>query len=119
MNRGTPLDFLTEDKTMSFSSTRGWPSSTYFIKVEKVLSGGVPGSSFEVVLERLQILCHLENLDPLVRHAIAASSALPDLRKELNTCTTKLQSLLQHDAAEYREVINSRTISKASIFNSA
>ncbi|KAL2549044.1 uncharacterized protein Fot_10574 [Forsythia ovata] len=32
MNRRTPLDFLTEDETMSFSSARGWPSSTYFIK---------------------------------------------------------------------------------------
>ncbi|CAA3021814.1 Hypothetical predicted protein [Olea europaea subsp. europaea] len=32
LNRGKPSDFLTEDETMSFSSARGWPSSTYFIK---------------------------------------------------------------------------------------
>ncbi|KAL2549697.1 uncharacterized protein Fot_11227 [Forsythia ovata] len=32
MNRGTLLDFLMEDETMSFSYARGWPSSTYFIK---------------------------------------------------------------------------------------
>ncbi|CAA2993304.1 Hypothetical predicted protein [Olea europaea subsp. europaea] len=33
-NWETPLDILTEDKTMSFSSARdrGWPSSTYFIE---------------------------------------------------------------------------------------
>ncbi|KAL2456267.1 Prolyl-tRNA synthetase [Forsythia ovata] len=27
-----PLDFLTDDETMSFSSACGWPSSTYFIE---------------------------------------------------------------------------------------
>ncbi|KAL2462962.1 hypothetical protein Fot_54199 [Forsythia ovata] len=31
-NQGTPLDFLSEDETMSFSSAHGWPSTTYFIK---------------------------------------------------------------------------------------
>ncbi|KAL2558729.1 Endoglucanase 25 [Forsythia ovata] len=36
MNRGTPLDFLMEDETMSFSSVRGWPSSTYFIEARKL-----------------------------------------------------------------------------------
>ncbi|CAI9766017.1 unnamed protein product [Fraxinus pennsylvanica] len=31
-NRVKQSDFLTEDETMSFSSARGWPSSTYFIE---------------------------------------------------------------------------------------
>ncbi|KAL2456955.1 chromatin remodeling factor18 [Forsythia ovata] len=51
--------------------------------VEKVLSGGVPGSSLE-----------LENLDPLVRRAIAASSALPDLRDRYDLIPNFIESKL-------------------------
>ncbi|KAL2490046.1 Histidine kinase 5 [Forsythia ovata] len=34
-NRGTLLDFLTKDETISFSFVRGWPSSTYFIEASE------------------------------------------------------------------------------------
>ncbi|CAA3017956.1 SWI SNF-related matrix-associated actin-dependent regulator of chromatin subfamily A 1 isoform X1 [Olea europaea subsp. europaea] len=49
---------------------------------EKVLSG-VPGSNVEV-----------ENLDPLVRRAIAASSVLPDLRDRYDLIPTFIESKL-------------------------
>ncbi|KAL2470201.1 chromatin remodeling factor18 [Abeliophyllum distichum] len=51
--------------------------------VEKVLSGGVPGSNLE-----------LENLDPLVRRAIAASSAIPDLRDRYDLIPNFIESKL-------------------------
>ncbi|KAL2501017.1 uncharacterized protein Fot_34865 [Forsythia ovata] len=47
-NQGTPLDFLTEDETMSFSSARRWPSSTYFIEVQEVIQARCHFTQVEV-----------------------------------------------------------------------
>ncbi|KAL2534476.1 hypothetical protein Adt_07827 [Abeliophyllum distichum] len=51
-NRGTPLEFLTEDETMSFSSARGWPSSTYFIEGTSSPIHPIPVVEVEVNIHR-------------------------------------------------------------------